>query len=220
MAELLRLAPDPHPELKHKDFFAYLQERTEALRGQPFHWAGGRTWHVMAKYHEALYGVYPERKVHAAILNERVSLMLLYLGHATYHRDRELDTKFLQNLAAAKQIRNDLDGYHPETRHMLELLTSSTDDATPVRRTKTPSGGKQLQHTPRESASGYLLSIMVRNAETRFTDLEIAALVHEKWPGSCYERPNMIVYMRRRLKIGKCKGIVAMDVPQFKEALQ
>jgi hypothetical protein len=172
----------------------------------------------MAKYHEALYSVYPERKLHPAILNERVSLMLLYLGHATYHRERELDAKFLMNLAAAKEMRNDLIGYHPETRHMLELMTASTNDAPPAARKA--SMKHQLQHTPRESASGYLLSIMVRNAETKFTDLEIAALVHEKWPGSCYERPNMIVYMRRRLKIGKCKGITAIDVPQFKEALR
>ena len=218
MAELLSLAPDPDPSLKHKDFFAYLQERTEALRGQPFHWAGGRAWHVMAKYHEALYGVYPERKLHPAILNERVSLMLLYLGHATYHRERELDAKFMMNLSAAKQMRNDLMGYHPETRHMLELLTASAEDVAPRRQPR--SVGKQLQHTPRESASGYLLSILTRNAETKFTDLEIAALVHEDWPGSCYERTNMIVYMRRRLKIGKCKGIAAIDVPQFKETLR
>jgi hypothetical protein len=217
MAELLQLALDPHPSLKHKDFFAYLQERTDALRGQPFHWATGRAWHVMAKYHEALYGVYPERKLHPAILNERVSLMLLYLGYATYHRDRELDAKFLMNLTAAKELRDDLIGYHPETRHMLELLMSSAGDEIA---TRSPRVRKQPQHTPRESASGYLLSIMVRNAETKFTDLEIAALVHEQWPGSCYERPNMIVYMRRRLKIGKCKGIAAIDVPQFKEPLR
>jgi hypothetical protein len=96
---------------------------------------------------------------------------------------------------------------------MLELLTASeSEDVAPTAR--------QFQHTPRESASGYLIEILTRNAETKFTDLEIAALVYDKWPGSCYAQPNMIAYIRRKLKLGKCRGIAAIDVPQFKEILR
>ena len=220
MAELLVLAPDPHPGLKWRDVSKYQMERN-ALAARPRFQSQNekRKERLAVDYHATLFGAPPEPGTHPMVVHTRVLLMLQYVGFATYHRERELDKRFMQNLAAAKELRNDLGGYHPETRHMLELLTASpTNDAPPAARKA--SVKQKLQHTPHDSASGYLISILATNTSTKFTDLEIAALVHEKWPGSCYERTNMIVWTRRRLKIGKCKGNRAIDSPQFKEPLR